>query len=56
MAGLDPIPFNSPRKEPGEKREEVVKSSLINVEVTQRLGKKRGPCRGPVHDTEPWVE
>lgn len=25
------------------------------LKVTQRLGKKSGPCRAPVNDIEPWV-
>lgn len=50
MAGLDPMHLMAPGRTQGKKREEVVKSSWINVEVTQRMGKKRGSHRAPVND------
>ena len=47
MAGLDPIPFNVPSNEPGKKREESVKSSLINVASDTKTGEEERPLQSP---------
>jgi len=47
MAALDPFPFNVPSNERGKKREESVKSSLINVESDTKTGEEKRPLQTP---------
>ena len=47
MAGLDPLPFNVPSNEPGNKREESVKSSVINVKSDTKTGEEKQPLQSP---------
>lgn len=55
MAGLDPIPFNSPRKEPGEEKRSC-KIFMDECWSDTKTGGKKGLSQGPINDSKPWVE
>lgn len=56
MAGLDPIPFNAPRKEPGGEKRRSCKIFMDKCWSDTKTGEEKGVSQSPVNDTEPWVE